>query len=52
MTGLGGALARWWGSLVTEWWLIWPHRFDTYRGSPNCGRCGVPYGVHKHLEDL
>lgn len=43
---------HWWGSLVTEWWRVWPHRFSALRGSPDCRRCGVPYGVHKHLEDL
>lgn len=35
----------------TEWWRIFPHRFYTLRGSPHCGRCGVPVGIHGHFEE-
>jgi hypothetical protein len=27
-------------------WLFVPHRFRALRGSPNCGRCAVPWSVH------
>lgn len=33
---------------VRGWLLrVWPHRFLIMRGTSNCGRCGVPYRVHR-----
>jgi len=38
---------RLWADWYEGFWKMIPHRFDTYRGSPLCGRCGVHWKTHR-----